>query len=48
MSFWAYMLHCKGGAYYTGHTDNLELRIAGHNQGLVKGFTSNKLPTEFV
>ena len=48
MSFWAYMLHCQGGTYYTGHTDNLERRVAGHQHGLVKGFTSDKLPAELV
>ncbi len=48
MSFWTYMLHCKGGAFYTGHTDNLEVRIASHEQGLVKGFTSDKLPIKLV
>ena len=48
MSFWAYMLHCRGGVFYTGHTDDLERRVAGHQQGLIKGFTSDKLPVELV
>ncbi|HSJ77126.1 MAG TPA: GIY-YIG nuclease family protein, partial [Erythrobacter sp.] len=30
MSFWAYMLHCRGGKFYTGHTDDLERRIGEH------------------
>jgi predicted GIY-YIG superfamily endonuclease/proteasome lid subunit RPN8/RPN11 len=48
MAFWAYMLHCRGGAFYTGHTDDLDRRIAHHKSGLVKGFTSDKLPVELV
>jgi predicted GIY-YIG superfamily endonuclease len=48
MSFWAYMLHCRGGVFYTGHTDNLEVRIAQHQAGEVPGFTANLLPIELV
>lgn len=48
MSFWAYMLHCRGGKFYTGHTDNLERRIGEHQSGLIKGFTSDRLPVELV
>lgn len=48
MSFWAYMLHCRGGKFYTGHTDDLERRVAQHNAGLASGFTSDKLPVELV
>jgi predicted GIY-YIG superfamily endonuclease len=31
--FWAYILECSDGSYYTGHTDNLSHRIAAHEQG---------------
>lgn len=48
MSFWVYMLHCKGGVFYIGHTENLEVRVGQHKQGLVKGFTCDKLPLELV
>jgi predicted GIY-YIG superfamily endonuclease len=48
MSFWAYMLHCRGGAFYVGHTDNLERRIAQHETGAIKGFTSSRLPVKLV
>jgi len=48
MPFWAYMLHCHGGAYYTGHTDNLEQRIAAHRSGQAAGFTAERLPVELV
>src|SRR5690348_16297091 len=48
MSFWAYMLHCRGGAFYVGHTDDLERRIAEHETGIIEGFTSDRLPVRLV
>jgi len=48
MPFWAYMLHCRGGAYYTGHTDNIDQRVAQHKSGLIPGFTADRLPVELV
>ncbi len=48
MPFWAYMLHCRGGAFYTGHTEDLEYRLAQHQAGALKGFTSQRLPVELV
>ncbi|MBU7579603.1 MAG: Mov34/MPN/PAD-1 family protein [Porphyrobacter sp.] len=48
MAFWAYMLHCRGGAFYTGHTDDLERRMGEHRSGSVTGFTSDRLPVELV
>ena len=29
MSFWVYLLRCRDGSFYAGHTDNLERRIKG-------------------
>ena len=46
--FWAYMLHCRGGYFYVGHTDDLERRIAQHTTGALPGFTADHLPVEFV
>jgi putative endonuclease len=48
MIFWAYMLHCRGGAYYTGHTNNLDHRVAQHQIGAIAGFTAERLPVELV
>ncbi|WP_288989234.1 GIY-YIG nuclease family protein [uncultured Sphingopyxis sp.] len=48
MRFWTYMLHCRGGAFYIGHTDDLERRVAQHASGAVAGFTSDKLPVALV
>jgi predicted GIY-YIG superfamily endonuclease len=48
MSFWVYILRCADKSYYTGHTDNLEQRIAEHKHGLCGGHTASRLPVELV
>ena len=48
MSFWAYMLHCRAGRFYVGHTDDLDRRMAEHESGLVAGFTQAMHPLELV
>jgi putative endonuclease len=48
MTFWAYMLHCRGGYFYVGHTDNLERRIAQHETGALAGFASDHRPFKLV
>jgi predicted GIY-YIG superfamily endonuclease len=48
MAFWTYMLHCRGGAFYTGHTEDLEYRLAQHQSGTIKGFTADRLPVTLV
>ncbi|MGQ0619490.1 MAG: GIY-YIG nuclease family protein [Panacagrimonas sp.] len=44
MAFWVYILHCGDGSYYTGHTDNLEQRIAQHEAGTFGGYTQLRKP----
>ncbi len=48
MTFWVYMLHCRGGAYYVGHTDDQDRRIAEHISGVFPGFTRDHLPVKLV
>lgn len=49
MSFWAYILRCADGSYYTGHTDNLEVRVAQHHAGEIRGcYTHDRRPLELV
>jgi predicted GIY-YIG superfamily endonuclease len=48
MSFWVYILRCADNSYYTGHTDNLEDRIAKHKAGEIEGYTSTSLPVRVV
>jgi putative endonuclease len=42
------MLHCNGGSFYVGHTDNLERRIAQHESGEIAGFTHDRVPVKLV
>ena len=44
MSFWVYILKCRDGSYYTGHTDNLEARINSHTAGEIPGYTASRRP----
>jgi len=44
MSFWIYILKCADGSYYTGNTNNLEKRLAAHQQGEIPGYTSTRRP----
>ena len=46
--FYVYILHCSDGSYYTGHTDNIEKRIAEHKAGQGGGYTSQRLPVQLV
>jgi predicted GIY-YIG superfamily endonuclease len=48
MAFWTYMLHCNGGTFYVGHTDDLERRIAQHEIGATPGFVRDHLPAKLV
>ena len=48
MQFWAYMLKCSDGSYYTGHTDNLELRLAQHDAGQGCDWTRRRLPVKLM
>jgi putative endonuclease len=41
-------LCCADNSYYTGHTDDLEKRIAEHLTGEVEGYTSTRLPVVLV
>ena len=49
MSFWVYILRCADSSYYTGHTDNLEGRIAQHFSGAIPScYTFSRRPLECV
>jgi predicted GIY-YIG superfamily endonuclease len=48
MDFFVYMLQCADGSYYTGHTDNLEKRIAEHEGKQFEGYTAARLPIQVV
>jgi predicted GIY-YIG superfamily endonuclease len=43
--FWVYVLQCADGSYYTGHTDDLEKRLAQHHSGYFPGcYTLRRRP----
>ena len=44
MAFWTYILKCADGKYYTGHTDDLERRMAEHQHGGFCDYTSKRRP----
>lgn len=46
--YFVYILECSDGSYYTGVTSNLERRINQHSSGLIKGYTSSRLPLSLV
>jgi predicted GIY-YIG superfamily endonuclease len=48
MTFHAYLLRCNDGSYYAGHTDQLEIRIAQHDAGILGGYTAARRPVTLV
>jgi len=49
MSFYVYILKCSDNSYYTGHTDNLEQRLAQHQRRYFPTcYTATRLPVELV
>jgi len=45
---YVYMLECSDGSLYTGWTNNLEKRIAAHNNGKGAKYTRVRLPVKLV
>jgi len=48
MQFWVYILRCRDGSYYTGHTDDLDKRLWEHAEGLAADWTRRRRPMELV
>ena len=48
MRYHVYILRCSDGSYYTGHTENLESRLAAHQSGHFGGYTHTRLPVTLV
>ena len=49
MSFWVYILRCSDGSYYTGHSDDLDQRIAQHVAGVIPScYTFARRPVDCV
>ena len=45
---WVYILRCSDDSYYTGHTTDLEKRVAQHQAGEGSDWTRRRLPVELV
>ncbi|WP_084696432.1 GIY-YIG nuclease family protein [Maribacter thermophilus] len=48
MRGWMYILECTDGSYYTGSTNNLDLRIQQHQNGEGANHTKKRLPVKLV
>ncbi len=46
--FYAYIVECQDGTYYTGYTNDLEIRLKRHNDGLASKYTRARLPVRLV
>lgn len=46
--FYAYIVECCDGTYYTGYTPNIENRIKLHNAGKGAKYTRDRRPVELV
>jgi predicted GIY-YIG superfamily endonuclease len=43
---WVYILKCSDGSFYAGKTQDIELRIAQHENGTFKGYTHSRRPVK--
>lgn len=48
MPFHVYILRCSDGTYYTGHTDNLDARMASHGVGEGCAYTAKRRPLTLI
>jgi len=48
MPFYVYILRCRDGSYYTGHTDHLDARMVQHSDGIGSAYTSKRRPLELL
>ena len=48
MGFYVYIVKCADGSYYTGHTDQIEARIASHQSGQIRGYMYERRPVELA
>ncbi|NWG08737.1 MAG: GIY-YIG nuclease family protein [Nitrososphaerales archaeon] len=46
--YYVYILKCRTGHLYTGHTSNIKRRLAEHNKGTASKFTRSRLPVSLI
>jgi len=47
-SWLVYILRCGDKSFYTGSTNNIEKRLAAHNQGIASKYTRGRLPVRLL
>jgi len=48
MGFRVYILECADGSFYTGHTEDLEIRLAQHTSRKTPDYITSRLPVSLV
>lgn len=48
MSWHCYLLECADGTLYTGISNDLDRRLAAHNDGSASKYTRSRLPVKMV
>lgn len=48
MSWYAYIVECNDGKFYTGITNNIEKRVKAHNGGTGCKFTRSRNPVKLL
>jgi tRNA/rRNA methyltransferase len=48
LPFFTYMLRCRDGTYYVGHTDDIDKRIDEHREAKGCWYTRSRLPVQLV
>lgn len=47
--YYMYILRCSDGSYYIGHTDDIDVRLSGHQQRHYPcAYTAKRLPVTLV
>ncbi len=46
--YYVYIVKCRYGTYYTGYTNDIEKRIADHNNGKGAKYLRGKGPVELI
>lgn len=47
-NYYVYILECSDKTFYTGYTNDLERRLARHNQGQGAKYTRGRLPVRII
>lgn len=46
--FYAYIVECNDGSYYSGYTNDLKTRLIRHNKGFASKYTRTRLPVKLA